>query len=340
LNAYLEPLPRLPEAGEDPADLLPLAGGPLVFDRVVPARRDGAAARREPPRALSRVEAGGRAFLHELSRPRPGIAGLDWSRPRIMAILNVTPDSFSDGGDRFDEEQAIAAGLTLAREGADIVDVGGESTRPRSDPVSEAEELRRVLPVVQALVAAGVRVSIDTRRAAVIEAAAAAGAVLINDVTALRFEPRSLAAAAATGLPVVLMHMQGEPKTMQEAPHYDDVVLDVFDFLQTRVEACEAAGIPRARVLVDPGIGFGKTVRHNLELLRRLALLHGLGCPLLVGLSRKGFIGRLSAGEPPKERLAGTLAGCLAAVARGAQMLRVHDVRELKQALAVWTAIA
>jgi dihydropteroate synthase len=262
------------------------------------------------------------------------------NRPCVMGIVNVTPDSFSDGGDRFDAERAIADGLAMWRAGADFVDVGGESTRPGAAPVAPEEELRRVRPVVAALAGEGVRVSIDSRHAEVMAGAVEAGAAVINDVTALTGDAVSLRVAADSGLPVVLMHMQGEPRSMQADPHYDDVALEVYDHLAERLAACEAAGIPRARIAVDPGIGFGKTLVHNLELLDRLTLFHGLGCPLLLGVSRKSFIGKLSRQEPPKDRLAGSLAAALAGVARGAQILRVHDVAETLQALAVWRAIA
>jgi dihydropteroate synthase len=249
-----------------------------------------------------------------------------------MGVVNVTPDSFSDGGLFASTEAAIAQGRRLAEEGADILDIGGESTRPGSEPVPEDEELRRVLPVVEALAADGHLVSIDTRRAGVMRAALAAGARIANDVTALAGDPESLDVAAGAGVAVVLMHMQGDP-------HYGDVVAEVGDFLAARVEACVAAGIPRARICVDPGIGFGKTVEHNLALLRGLAALRPEGCALLVGASRKGFIGKLSRGEDTSRRLPGSLAVALHAAAAGADVLRVHDVAETRQALEIWRAL-
>ncbi len=302
-------------------------------------------------RAAELLDPGALAWdLHErlelLAAPRPDFAGIALDRPVVMGVVNVTPDSFSDGGERFDADRAVEAGLALAEAGAAILDVGGESTRPGAEPVAVAEELRRVLPVVEALAGRGLTVSIDTRRPEVMRAAAGAGAAILNDVTALAGDPASLTTAAELGLPVVLMHMQGEPRSMQAAPHYDDVALDVFDALEARVAACLAAGIPRARIAVDPGIGFGKTLAHNLLLLDRLALFHGLGCPLLLGVSRKSFIAKLQAergGEagdlPPKARLPGSLAAALAGVQRGVQILRVHDVAETRQALEVWEAI-
>jgi dihydropteroate synthase len=257
-----------------------------------------------------------------------------------MGIVNVTPDSFSDGGQHATADAAIAHGRRLIDEGADIVDVGGESTRPGSQPITEQEELARVLPVVRGLAAAGALVSIDTRRAAVMRAALDAGARIVNDVTALTSDCDSLGVVARSSASVVLMHMQGEPQTMQRAPHYDDVVGEVRDYLKGRVAACVAAGIAAERIAVDPGIGFGKTVEHNLLLLANLDKLAGPGVALVLGASRKGFIAALSGRrEPANERLAGSLAAALAAVARGADIVRVHDVAATVQALAVWQAV-
>ena len=270
---------------------------------------------------------------------RPAIAGISLDRPRIMGIVNVTPDSFSDGGDYLDPQRAVAHGMALRRAGADILDIGGESTRPGAPPVDPREEQRRVVPVVRALADAGCVVSIDTRHAAVMRAALDAGAAIVNDVTALAGEPDSMGVVADAGVPVVLMHMQGEPRTMQDDPRYDDAVLDVYDALDRRVAAAEAAGIPRGRVVVDPGIGFGKALPHNLEILAHLAVLRGLGCAILVGASRKRFIGALSHGEPPKQRLPGSIAAGLTALDHGADIIRVHDVAETAQAVAVHTAI-
>jgi dihydropteroate synthase len=256
-----------------------------------------------------------------------------------MGIVNVTPDSFSDGGRRLDPEAAVAHGLRLEAEGADILDIGGESTRPGAEPVGIEEELRRVIPVVAALAAqAHVPVSIDTRNAEVMHHAAEAGARIVNDVAALGHDPDALRVAAETGLPVVLMHAQGDPRTMQLDPRYDDVVLDVYDWLEARIAVCEAAGIPRTRLVVDPGIGFGKTLAHNLALIASLSIFHGLGCAILLGASRKSFIGRLAGGAGPDRRLPGSLAAALIGAAQGVQALRVHDVAATRQALAVWEA--
>ena len=274
-----------------------------------------------------------------LAAPRGPVCGLALDRPRLMGVLNVTPDSFSDGGDFAAKDIAIAHGRAMAEAGADIIDVGGESTRPGSQAPSEAEEMLRVVPVIRALAKGGLLVSVDTRRAAVMDAALDAGARIVNDISALAHDPEARAVVARHGAWAVLSHMQGAPETMQQAPRYDDASLDVFDALAARVNAAEASGITRMRIVVDPGIGFGKTARHNLEILRDLALFHGLGCPLLVGASRKSFIGRLSAGEAPKARLPGSLAAGLHALGEGAHILRVHDVAATRQALALWRGI-
>jgi len=279
-------------------------------------------------------------LMERLVAARPPIAGIDPSTPRIMGVINVTPDSFSDGGDHADAEAAIAHGRALAKAGADILDVGGESTRPGADPVDAEHECARVILVIRALAADGFTVSIDSRRATVMAAGIEAGARLVNDVSALSFDPRAMATVAAAGVPVVLMHARGDPKTMQKDPVYDHAPLDVHDTLEARIAACVAAGIDRDRVIVDPGIDFGKTLAHNLEILDQLALYHGLGCPLLLGVSRKSFIGRIAHVAEAKARLPGSLAAGLAGLARGVQILRVHDVAETAQAVAVWRAIA
>ncbi|MGC2854455.1 dihydropteroate synthase [Novispirillum sp. DQ9] len=285
------------------------------------------------------VHAHVRRRMATVEAPRPAFAGLSMDRPRVMGILNATPDSFSDGGRHFAVDDAVRGGLAMLEAGADILDVGGESTRPGSEEVLPEEEIRRVVPVIRALAERGALVSIDTRHAAVMEAAVAAGAAIINDVTALTGEPASLPTAARLGVPVILMHIQGEPRTMQADPRYSFAPLDVFDWLEARVEACLAAGIARADLCVDPGIGFGKTVEHNAQILKRLGLLHGLGCPVLLGISRKIFIARVSRGEPPLERLPGSLAAAVMGAERGMHILRVHDVAETVQALAVVRAV-
>jgi dihydropteroate synthase len=263
-------------------------------------------------------------------------AGCALARPLVMGVVNVTPDSFSDGGDSYDTGAAIARGLKLAQDGADILDVGGESTRPGAAPVPPEEELSRVLPVIDALARAGLVVSIDTRRAVVMRRALAAGARIVNDVSALAGDPDSLAIVAASGASAILMHMQGEPGTMQVAPRYGNVVAEVERFLAQRLAAALAAGMTQDRLAIDPGIGFGKTLADNLALLNGLAMFHGLGCPILLGASRKRLIGALSNEAPVGDRLAGSLALALKGVEAGVQILRVHDVAETVQALRVW----
>lgn len=281
-----------------------------------------------------------RPLLADLAQPLPGFAGLERREGRllVMGILNVTPDSFSDGGRYLDHRAAVVAGHAMLEAGADLLDLGGESTRPGATPVDPEAEIARVVPVIREL-APHATISIDTRHAATMRAAIAAGARVVNDVAALR-EAGALEAVADSDCSVVLMHMPGlDPATMQSRADYPDVALALQRFLAERIAACEAAGIARARICVDPGIGFGKTLAHNLALIDRLPLLHGLGCRVLMAASRKGFIGRLGR-EPVAERRApGSLAVALAAAERGADMLRVHDVGETVQALRVGAAI-
>jgi len=260
-------------------------------------------------------------------------------RPRIAGIINITPDSFSGDG-LASTEAAIAHGLKLADDGADLLDVGGESTRPGAEPVSAQDEIARVVPVIEALARrATLPISIDTSKSEVMRAAVAAGAGMINDVYALRLDG-ALDAAAALKVPVCLMHMQGEPRTMQDAPHYDDVVSDVRRFLAERIFACEMSGIDKKRIVADPGFGFGKTLEHNLALLRALDEFSALGVPLLVGLSRKGMIGTLTGRDRHADRVAGSAAAALIAVQKGAAIVRVHDVAATRDALAVWEGVA
>jgi len=260
-------------------------------------------------------------------------------QPQVMAILNVTPDSFSDGGRFADVGTAADAGADMAAAGAAMIDVGGESTRPGAQPVWAGDEIQRVVPVIERLAGGGAAVSIDSRKAEVMQAALGAGARLINDVSALMFDPRAADVAAGAGVPVVLMHHQGAPDAMQDAPRYDDVLVEVYLWLETRIAAAEAAGIARTNILVDPGFGFGKTLAHNLELMNGLALLHGLGCPIVLGASRKRTIGALANEAPADQRLAGSLAFALKAAEQGAQIVRVHDVAETVQALKVWRGL-
>ena len=256
-----------------------------------------------------------------------------------MGIVNVTPDSFSDGGRFFGHDQAIDRGLELAAQGADLLDIGGESTRPYSEPISADEETRRVLSVVQALVARlPVPISIDTSKAAVARAAIDAGAEVINDVTALAGDPDMLALAAESGAGVCLMHMRGTPQTMQDQPHYDDLIGEIASFLAGRRDACMAAGIARERIALDPGVGFGKTHGHNVQIMANCYRFHELGCPLLVGHSRKGFLAKI-VGDKQADLTAGTLGASIALALQGVQILRVHDVLAVRQALAVFEAL-
>jgi dihydropteroate synthase len=255
-----------------------------------------------------------------------------------MGIVNVTPDSFSDGGLFLEADAAVEHGRRIAAEGAGILDVGGESTRPGAEPVEADEELRRVLPVVERLAADGLRVSIDTTKASVAAAALDAGATLVNDVSALRFDPELAGVIAAAGADCCLMHMLGEPRTMQRDPHYDDVVSEVKSFLEERLELAVSEGVEEERIWLDPGIGFGKNVDHNLELLRRLDEIVAIGRPVVIGTSRKTFLGKLTGDRPELERLSGTIATNVIALERGASVFRVHDVRPVSDALSVAAA--
>ena len=327
----------------------PLAGGPVAFSACVVTLAVG--------RRLLRAIAGLAEIDHwaagegaplagavgdrldRLARKRPPFAGLSLDRVRLIGVVNVTPDSFSDGGDRFAREHAIAAGRTLAEAGADLIDVGGESTRPGAAPVDAAVECDRVLPVIRALASDGIPVSVDTRRAGVMAAAIEAGVVVVNDVSAFSSDLASAGTVAAGRAGAILMHMQGEPATMQDAPAYGDAPYEVFRYLDGRAAAARHAGIPAGSVAVDPGIGFGKNDDHNAAILAAIGLLHATGCPVVLGASRKSFIARLSRGEPPKARLAGSIAAAAAAALQGVQLFRVHDVAETRQALVVLARI-
>ncbi|MEM7295036.1 MAG: dihydropteroate synthase [Pseudomonadota bacterium] len=268
-----------------------------------------------------------------LTAPRAPIAGLAWDAPRVMAILNVTPDSFSDGGLYASQNDASEHARELQHAGADLIDIGGESTRPGADAVPSEQEIARTGPVIADLAPQLSRpISIDTRKADVAEYALQTGAALINDVSAGTHDPAMLSTAARLDAPICLMHAQGDPKTMQATPKYRDVVAEVYAHLEERIAACAAAGIPRARIVIDPGIGFGKTLAHNLELLSKIAVFHSLGCVVLVGASRKRFIGTISGTADAAERLPGSLAVALAAAEQGIQILRVHDMAETRQA--------
>lgn len=327
---YYRPVPSSDPARPDTA--LPLAGGWCWFDRVEVLERGRVPvvvpATDMPADVLARLT-GPRAF-----------GGLSLDRPRIMGILNTTPDSFSDGGRFLRPDAALMQARQMAG-AADILDIGGESTRPGAVEVAADEEIARTVPIIAALRAGGLDspISIDTRKADVALAALAAGAGIVNDVSALGFDGGMAGMVAQAAAPVILMHSQGDPTTMQADPRYDDVLLDVYDFLAARIVLAEAAGIPRARLAVDPGIGFGKTLQHNLTLLNRLSLFHDLGLPVLLGASRKRFIGTIGAEAEAARRVPGSLAVALAGVGQGMQMIRVHDVDETRQALSLWQAV-
>jgi dihydropteroate synthase len=320
---------------------LSIAGGPTacpLFEIIVGTAQKS---RREFVSARDLSASSDPDLKHALSRicaQRNPVAGLSWDRPRVMGIVNVTPDSFSDGGDFDTAEKAGSQIARIADEGADLIDIGGESTRPGAALVDEAEELRRVLPAIEAAKPFSRVISIDTRKSAVMKAALQSGAAIINDVSALTFDGDAATVAAQAGAPVVLMHARGDPRTMQDAPAYDDVLLDVYDYLEARIEAATNAGIAREKLIADPGIGFGKTLEHNLALLSGIGLFHGLGVPLMIGVSRKRSIGALIGESDPKKRAAGSIGAALAGAAQGVQILRVHDVRETVHALTCWQA--
>ena len=262
-------------------------------------------------------------------------ARLSLDQSRIMGVINVTPDSFSDAGEVFAQVDAVARGKAMVEAGVDILDVGGESTRPGAQEISISEELDRVIPVIEGLLETGVILSVDTRHTEVMVGAIQAGAHIINDVTALTGEPKSLEVVANLGCPVILMHMQGEPGTMQNAPMYEDAPREVSDYLAKRIKACEAAGIARSQIAIDPGIGFGKTVDHNLQIIKQIERLHEHGCAIVLGVSRKRFIGLITDTQNPQGRLPGSLAAAVYARTKGVQIFRVHDVAESKQALLI-----
>jgi dihydropteroate synthase len=327
---YIRPIPVTDVA--KPKTALPLAGGWCHFSHVEVLERG------QPPKVMPASDFSA-ADLATLTAPRPDFAGLAMNQPRIMGIVNVTPDSFSDGGVFYRPEAALMGARQMAAT-ADILDIGGESTRPGATEVAIADEISRTAPVIAAMRAAGIArpISIDTRKADVARAAFGAGAGIVNDVTALTFDPRMAGLVAQTSAPVILMHSIANPQTMQNDPRYEDVLLDVYDALAARMAEAQAAGIAKHNIAIDPGIGFGKTLTHNLTLLARLSLFHALGVPVLLGASRKRFIGTLSGEEDAARRMPGSLAVALAGVAQGMQMIRVHDVAETRAALSLWQA--
>ena len=330
MTRYIRPIVQSGPARPERA--VQLAGGWAWFDKVEVLSRDAA------PQVVG-MDALGPAEVQRLTTPRADIASLSLDRPRIMGILNVTPDSFSDGGKHHALEAAVAGAAAMAQ--ADILDIGGESTRPGAQVVPDAEEIDRTAPVIEALREDGSTkaISIDTRKSAVAQAARAAGADLVNDVSGFTYDRELAPFCANTGAAVCVMHAQGDPQTMQDNPQYDDVLLDVYDFLDRQIEHLVTAGIPRDRIIADPGIGFGKTLEHNLALLARLSLFHSLGVPILLGASRKRFIGTIGGEADAARRTPGSLAVALAALKHGTQIVRVHDVPETAQAIALWQAV-
>jgi dihydropteroate synthase len=343
---YLEPAGFLYGAVAKEAvalgEALSLAGSSIAFSTVrlwegEPGQIKRAAVRTATIKAIG--DPGVKDVLDRMIAPRAAVAGIPMDRPRIMGVVNITPDSFSDGGDNIDTDAAIKRAEALASAGADFVDIGAESTRPGSTPTAAGEELRRLIPVLEGLAPFPLPISVDTRKPEVMREAVKAGAALINDVSALTFSRDSLGTAAELQRPVVVMHALGDPEIMQDNPVYKDAVIEVYDFLESRIEAAVAAGLSRESVIADPGIGFGKTLTHNLSILQCMGLFHGLGVPLLTGASRKNFIGKITGARSPKDREAGSVAAALDAVAQGVQIVRVHDVQAMRQALSVWEAL-
>lgn len=329
--SYYRPLVRHGEAR--PEGALHLVGGALWFTEVEILDRGA------PPRVVPAGLLPDEMRLRLTGR-RAAIAGLDMTHQHIMGILNVTPDSFSDGGKHDESDAAVEAALRMVADGASIIDVGGESTRPGAETVEELEEIARTAPVIAALRdKSSVPISLDTRKATVALEGLEVGANLINDVSGFTYDAALAPLAAQAGVPVCIMHAQGDPATMQDAPQYDNVLLDVYDFLAAQVDQLEAIGILREQIVIDPGIGFGKTQEHNLTLLKNLSLFHGIGCPILLGASRKRFIGEIGEAPQADARGPGSIAVGLAGFAQGVQMLRVHDVAETAQALRLWKAL-
>ncbi|WP_170331015.1 dihydropteroate synthase [Ruegeria arenilitoris] len=331
MTEYFRPLVQHGSARPDGA--VPLAGQTLWFTHAERLSRT------EAPKVVAAQDVPG-DVLARLTGPRAEISGLAMDQPQIMGILNATPDSFSDGGVHNSVEAAAAAAAQMVAHGASILDIGGESTRPGASYVPEDEEIARTQPAIEAIRSnTQALISIDTRKASVARAAWDAGAGLINDVSGFTFDPQLAPFCAEVDAPVCVMHMQGDPATMQDDPQYDDVLLDVYDFLQGTAAQLEQLGLNRDRIVIDPGIGFGKTQDHNLTLLQNLSLFHGIGCSILLGVSRKGLIGQIGQ-EPRKDaRAPGSIAVALAGLSQGVQILRVHDVPETAQALRLWAAV-
>lgn len=331
MSCYYRPLLGAPQMCS--AAAVRFAGTRFWFDRVQVIDRHG------PNRIIPVSEVPADIMTRWTAR-RADIAGLDLSRPVIMGILNVTPDSFSDGGQFDDIARAVGHATQMRDAGADLIDIGGESTRPGADFVPVDVEIERTVPVIAALSdVLGRPVSLDTRKSAVADAGLRAGAHIVNDVSGFTFDPDLISVCVRHQVPVCVMHAQGDPKTMQDAPHYDHVVGDVYDFLETQIDRLVAAGIPHSQIIADPGIGFGKTLDHNLQLLNHIGVFHTLGVPILLGVSRKGMIKTIGQAPEAAQRVPGSVAVALAALEQGIQIFRVHDVAETKQAFDLWQAV-
>ena len=352
---YAQPLGLLRGSAFNDGVFRNIAGGDIYFSALKIIRRDQKEIieqiisvselddflARQPDHIRQELE----TLVANITRARETIdlrsaPSLDPGSPLIQGVLNVTPDSFSDGGVYIDPEKSIAHALHMIGAGADIIDIGGESTKPGALPVSIEVEKERVIPVIKALSEKNIPISIDSRNADVMKEAICAGADIINDVSALSHDPDSIKIAKETKVPVILMHALGPPETMQNNPVYENVLLDIYDYLESRINFCIEAGIPRNRIIVDPGIGFGKTIDHNLQIISNLALFHGLGVPVLVGVSRKSFIGKITGESMAENRLAGSLAAAMVCLEQGAQIIRVHDVMQTRQVVAVLQSVS
>lgn len=353
MHLFTRPIPLDPNASNyllDSGKGLPLAGGPLAFSyleiiswdrKKLPSKKILSIdelnnwLKKQSEKTKHTIE----SQITNITSPRVDMAGFSFKHPCIMAILNLTPDSFYDGGKYMNAEEASEHARKMTKSGADMIDIGGESTRPGASPINETEELKRILPVLKTLVAEGIKISVDTRHAITMAKAADCGAMLINDVSALSM-PNSLETLSKIDLPIVLMHSNADPSTMQDNPTYNQATLEVYEYLEARINVAKKMGINKEKIIIDPGIGFGKNLSHNLEIIKNLSIFHGLGCPILLGASRKSFIGKISRELDPNNRLAGSIASVLWGISQGAQIFRVHDVAETLQATSVWKNIS
>ncbi len=353
-NFYVQPLGLLRGCSDFETSFRRVAGCGLYFSALKIIRRLGAEVsceivsvvewecylEKQPDTEAREL----RKLLQNIERVRPAIEfqnglNLNWDRPVLQGVLNVTPDSFSDGGSFDDVEKSLSHAKQMLSSGADIIDVGGETTKPGAVTVSEGMEEERVLPVIKKLKALNCLISIDSRKPGVMRAALGAGAQIINDVSALEYDPESIHVAKDAEVPVILMHAQGTPENMQDDPTYDHAVLDIYDYLKARIDHCVTAGIRKENIIVDPGIGFGKTVDHNLQILANISLFHSLGVPLLIGVSRKSFIGKITGETEPDKRVSGSIAAAQHCIEQGVQIVRVHDVEETRKAISVYRSI-